>query len=163
MDEENVKENIINWEIPEYDEHKRNKHWYIIAIIVILAILAYSVFTANYLFTIIMLMGSFMLFYYDRKEAPMINFILEGEGVVVGNKFYDYDEIKNFSIVYKPKEDIKNIYLTFSNNLRNRITIPLMDQDPLIVRRYLLQYVDEDLDRNHEPVSESIGRMLKLQ
>jgi hypothetical protein len=163
MDEENEKENIINWEIPEYDRPKRNKHWYIIAIIVILAILAYSVFTANYLFTIIMLMGSFMLFYYDRKEAPMINFILEGEGVVVGNKFYDYDEIKNFSIVYKPKEDIKNIYLTFSNNLRNRITIPLMDQDPLIVRRYLLQYVDEDLDRNHEPVSESIGRMLKLQ
>jgi hypothetical protein len=104
-----------------------------------------------------------MLFYYDRKEAPILDFILEEEGLVIGTRFYDYDEIKNFSIVYKPKEDIKNIYLTFSSNLRNRIAIPLIDQDPLVVRRYILQYVDEDLERNHEPVSESIGRMLKLQ
>ena len=163
MNEENNQENIINWQIPEYDSPKRNKKWYIIAIVIILAILAYSVITANYLFTIIMLIGSFMMFYYDRKEAPLIDFVLEEEGIVIGNKFYDYDEIKNFSIVYKPKENIKNLYLTFNNNLRNRITIPLMDQDPLSVRRYILQYVDEDLDRNHEPVSESISRILKLQ
>ncbi|MCF7795244.1 hypothetical protein K9M50_02710 [Patescibacteria group bacterium] len=163
MNNKNEQENIINWKIPEYDRPERNKTWYVIAIIVILAILTYSIITANYLFTIIMLMGSFMLFYYDRKEAPMIDFVLEEEGIMIGNKFYDYDELKNFSIVYKPKEDIKNLYITFSNNLRNRITIPLMDQDPLIVRRYILQYVDEDLERNHEPVSESIGKMLKLQ
>jgi hypothetical protein len=110
-----------------------------------------------------MLIGSIMLFYFDQREAPMIDFILEEEGVVIGTKFYDYDEIKNFSIVYKPKEDIKNIYLTFNNNLRNRIAIPLIDKDPLIVRRYMLQYLDEDLDRNHEPVSESIAKILKLQ
>jgi hypothetical protein len=93
----------------------------------------------------------------------MIDFVLEEEGIVIGSKFYDYDEIKNFSIVYKPKENIKNLYLTFNNNLKNRITIPLIDENPLIIRRYLLQYLDEDLDRNHEPVSESIARMLKLQ
>jgi hypothetical protein len=163
MNEENSQENIINWKIPEYDRPKRNKRWYIIAIIVILAILTYSIITANYLFTIIMFMGSFLLFYYDKKEAPMIDFVLEEEGIVIGSKFYDYDEIKNFSIVYKPKENIKNLYLTFNNNLKNRITIPLIDENPLIIRRYLLQYLDEDLDRNHEPVSESIARMLKLQ
>lgn len=163
MNEENEQENIINWKIPEYDRPKRSKRWYIIAIIIILAILIYSIITANYLFTIIMFMGSFMLFYYDGKEASMIDFILEEEGTVIGSRFYDYDEIKNFSIVYKPKENIKNIYFTFSSNLRNRITIPLIDQDPLTIRRYLLQYLDEDLDRNHEPVSESIARMLKLQ
>ncbi|MFP4514391.1 MAG: hypothetical protein ACLFNO_00050 [Parcubacteria group bacterium] len=163
MNEEKQEENIINWKIPEYDRPKRNKLWYIIAIAVILAILAYSIITANYLFTIIMIMGSIMLFYYDRQEAPMIDFVLEEEGIMIGNRFYDYDEIKNFSIVYKPKEDIKNIYFTFNNNLRNRITIPLMNQDPLFVRSHLLQYLDEDLERNHEPVSESIGKMLKLQ
>ncbi len=163
MNEENQQENIINWKISEYDSPERNKRWYIIAIIVILAILTYSIITANYLFTIIMLIGSFLLFYYDKKKAPMIDFILEEEGTVIGSKFYDYDEIKNFSIVYKPKEDIKNLYFTFNNNLRNRMTIPLIDQDPLTIRRYLLQYLDEDLDRNHEPVSESIARMLKLQ
>lgn len=163
MSKENTQENIINWKIPEYDSPQRNKRWYIIAIVVILAILTYSVMTANYLFTFIMLIGSIMLFYYDQREAPMIDFILEEEGVVIGTKFYDYDEIKNFSIVYKPKEDIKNIYLTFNNNLRNRIAIPLIDKDPLIVRRYMLQYLDEDLDRNHEPVSESIAKILKLQ
>jgi hypothetical protein len=163
MSKENTQENIINWKIPEYDSPQRNKRWYIIAIVVILAILTYSVMTANYLFTFIMLIGSIMLFYFDQREAPMIDFILEEEGVVIGTKFYDYDEIKNFSIVYKPKEDIKNIYLTFNNNLRNRIAIPLIDKDPLIVRRYMLQYLDEDLDRNHEPVSESIAKILKLQ
>jgi hypothetical protein len=163
MSKENTQENIINWKIPEYDSPQKNKRWYIIAIVVILAILTYSVMTANYLFTFIMLIGSIMLFYFDQREAPMIDFILEEEGVVIGTKFYDYDEIKNFSIVYKPKEDIKNIYLTFNNNLRNRIAIPLIDKDPLIVRRYMLQYLDEDLDRNHEPVSESIAKILKLQ
>ncbi len=161
-DEKNENEKIT-WQVPEYDRPKRNRNWYIATIVVIIAITVYSIISANYLFTIIMIIGSIMLFWHDYQEAPLINIELEEEGIVIGSKFYDYDEIKSFSIVYKPKENIKNLYLIFNNNFKNRLTIHLMDKDPLKVRRYLLQYVDENLDRVNEPMSESIAKFLKLQ
>jgi len=46
--------------------------------------------------------------------------------------------------------------------MKQRLSIPLMGQDPLLVRKYLLKYLPEDLERNNPPLSEQITRLLKL-
>lgn len=159
-DTEEAKE--IKWKIPEYNKHKRTKLWYFNAIIVAIALLVFSFLTANFLFALIIVITGVIVILNDGRDPQKVKIVIDGEGIYIGKRFYDYDEFRNFSMVYKPKRDIKNIYFEYKNKTKQRISIPLMDNNPLIVRDFLLRYLDEDLDRTDEPLSEALARFLKL-
>lgn len=161
MAEENKNEKL-SWEIPEYIKHKRNKTWYIMASIIGLGLIVYSFFTNNFLFSFIIIIAGAVIIVTDSKEPQRITISLEEDGVKLGKKFYDYDEFKNFSIVYKPKNSVKNLYFEFNSAFKHRLSIPLEDQKPLQLRDFLLKYVEEDTDRTDEPLSESLSNWLKL-
>ena len=92
----------------------------------------------------------------------MVKISLTDEGVIVGKKFYDYDEIKDFSVVYKPRQEVKNLYFEFKSFLRPRLSIPLENKNPLLIRKNLLKYLPEDLDRTDQPLSEGLGKLFKI-
>jgi hypothetical protein len=152
----------ISWEIPEYNYEKKSKTWYIVFSVIIILLAAYCLFTKNFLFLIIVILGGILMFTTYDKKPKMINFELEGDGIVYNQKFYDYDELKNFSIIYKPKQKTKQLYFIYNNSLKPRLSVPLMDKNPVEIRHYLIQYLDEDLDRKNEPISETINKKLKL-
>ena len=49
--------------------------------------------------------------------------------------FYDYDDLKNFAIVYKPRLAAKNLYFEFKNVVRQRLSIPLDEVCKIIYLR----------------------------
>lgn len=153
---------IINWQIPEYRSQNRTKTWYIGACIVAFVMLIYSFITANFLFSVIIIIAALVIILNDRQSPTTVNVSITTEGLLVGNKFYDYDEIKNFSFVYKPRLDIKNLYFEFKSPMKHRLTLPLDNLDPLPIKNNLLKYLPEDLERENIPFSESISRFLKL-
>lgn len=153
---------IISWSIPEYDKHKREKNWYIISAIIGLIFLAYSFFSGNFLFAAIIIIGALVIIIHDGQEPIKIDFAITDEGLIVGKKFYDYDIIKDFSVVYKPNQNIKNLYFEFKNVVRPRLSIPLGDMNPLPIRENLLKYLPEDLERTDQPLSEALAKMFKL-
>ncbi len=152
----------ISWQIPEHDYYKRSWKWYLIASIIAIALIVYAIFTANYTFIIIIVIASALIFFTYDREPNMINFSLEEEGIIFDTRFYDYDEIKNFSVIYKPKENVKKLYFLLNNSLKPRLSIFLEDQDPVAIRNFLLEYLDEDLERLNEPISETISKKLRL-
>ncbi len=153
---------IIGWSVPEYTKYERTKTWYITASIITALLLIYSLWTANFLFAVIIVIAGMVIILHDGGDPVMVRFSITDEGIIIGRKFYDFDEIKNFSIVYKPKKGVKNLYFEFKNALRHRLSIPLRDMNPLPIRENLLKYLDEDLERTDQPVSESIAKILKL-
>jgi len=153
---------IIGWSVPEYEKHSRTKTWYIAASAIAGLLLIYSLWTANFLFAVIVIIAGLVIIIHDGQEPDMARFSITDEGIVIGKKFYDFDEIKNFSIVYKPKQGVKNLYFEFKNALKHRLSIPLQDMNPLPIRENLLKYLDEDLERTNQPLSESIAKLLKL-
>ena len=98
----------------------------------------------------------------DGQEPEKVKISITDEGVGVGKKFYDYDDLKDFSIIYKPKYGVKNLYFEFKFWIRPRLTIPLQDMNPLIIRDILLKYLTEDLERTDQPLSEALGKLFKL-
>ena len=48
------------------------------------------------------------------------------------------------------------------NFARTRFTIPLEDMNPIIIRRNLLKYIKENLDRTTTPLSEQLTKLFKL-
>lgn len=152
----------ITWHVPEYEKHERDRRWYILAGLVVVLLMIYAFWTKNFLFMGIILLGSFILALNESQEAPQVEIALTDEGVVVGRKFYDYDQLKNFGIVYKPNINAKNLYFEFKSPVKQRLSIPLMEQDPLAIRKELLKYLPEDLERTNRPLSENLSRLLKL-
>ena len=153
---------LANWLVPEYDKHERNRLWYIIAGAVALLLMLYAFLSGNFLFAVIIIVVALVVILHDGREADIVKISLTDEGVAVGRKFYDYDEFKDFAVIYKPKIGVKNLYFEFKNTLRPRLSIPLIDMNPLPIRENLLKYLPEDLERTDQPLSEGLAKLFKL-
>ncbi len=153
---------IMGWKIPEYDKHERTQNWYVIAAIVGALLVIYSFFSGNFLFAAIIIIGAFVIIMHDGQEPVKIDFNITDEGVIVGKNFYAYDTLKDFSLVYKPNQKIKNLYFEFKSAVRPRLSIPLNRENPLPIRENLLKYLPEDLERTDQPLSEALAKLFKL-
>lgn len=153
---------LINWDIPEYEKHDRTKNWYIAAGVIALLLLIYSFLSGNFLFAVIIVIVALIIILHDGQNPPLITFAITSEGIIVGRKFYDYDIIDNFYIIYKSREEVKNLYFEFKSVVKPRLSIPLLENNPIKVREILLKYLKEDLDKTNQPSSEALAKIFKL-
>lgn len=173
--EENNKVQYLSWQVPEYESKERDRRWYIIAITFLLVTLFFCFFeisnwkvlflgvNSNFIFALILILSSIITIINDGQEAALVEFKIGPEGINIGKKFYDYDELRHFSIIYKPNIEVKHLYIEFKNSfIHPRLSVHLDQQDPITVRNYLLRYLDEDLERLGPPVSEQLTKLLKL-
>ena len=161
---DNLQEGIeeISWKVPEFEKHERSKNWYIIAGLIAVFLLIFAIFTSNFLFAIIIITATLITIIHDGKNADLVDIIIDNDGIVIGRKLYEYDDLKNFSVLFKPREELKNLYFEFNNPAKQRLSIPLFDNDPLQIRDFLLKYLPEDLERTNMPLSENISKLLKI-
>jgi len=152
---------LLSWQFPEYNIYERKKSWYIWAGIFFLGLLSYAVFTANFLFGLIMIMAAIILFVSHNKEPENLNFSLSEKGIIVEDKIYPYKDIKKFWLLYEPPE-VKNIYFEFKSSFKPILIIPLQNQNPLKVREILKKYLTEDLEKENESTSDALARVLKI-
>jgi len=164
MSEENKnkEEEIISWEIPEYKKHDRSKNWYILSGIVAVVFLLYALFYQNFLFAIFIVIVSIVLILNDGKEPMRVKVAITDNGVKIGKNFYEFDEFKNFSIVYKPDQNIKNLYFEFDNYIKQRLSLNLEDVNPIKIKELLSPILKEDTDRKDPPLSEKLADLFKL-
>ncbi|PLX21756.1 hypothetical protein C0584_01475 [Candidatus Parcubacteria bacterium] len=163
MDNNEEKEILqISWNVPEFEKHNRSNTWYIVAGLTASFLLIFAIFTSNYLFAIIIIATSIITIVHDGNSPDNVNVTLSSDGVAIGSKVFDYDDLKNFSVLFKPNEELKNLYFEFKNPAKQRLSIPLLDNNPLQIRNFLLKYLDEDLDRTNIPLSEGLSKLLKI-
>jgi hypothetical protein len=169
------KAQYLRWQVPEYKKHERSRNWYLLASAFALICLFFCFFTfsswhsisflglsSNFLFALIIVLATIVMIINDSQAALLVNIELGPEGVKIGEKFYDYDDLKNFAVLYKPKQSLKNLYFEFKSALRPRLSIPLRRLDALTVRNFLIRYLTEDLERTDAPLSEQLTKLLKL-
>jgi preprotein translocase subunit SecG len=164
----------LRWPVPEYRNPERSKTWYILAVIFIFIALFFCFFTfqswhlvwlglsSNFLFALFIIIAIIIMIINNNQSPLMANIELGPEGVRIGQKFYDYDEIKNFAVLYKPKQSVKNLYFEMKNSIHPRVSIPLRHMDALTVRNFLVRYLEENLERTEVPLSEQLTKVLKL-
>ncbi len=164
----------LRWQVAEYKKHERSRNWYILAGLFALICLFFSFFTisgwrivflglgSNFLFALIIILSAIVMIINDSQNPLMVDFEIGPEGVKIGRRFYDYDELKNFSVLYKPKDSVKNLYFEFKSFAHPRLSVPLRRMDALTVRNFLVRYLDEDLTRTDPPLSEQLTKLFKL-
>lgn len=164
----------IRWQVPEYRVPERSKHWYLAATAIISLMLFFCFFairgwsivflgpSSNYLFALFIIITVIIMIINDSRAPLMVNVELGPEGLKLGSRFYDYDKINNFVVLYKPKQSLKSLYFEFNNTVHPRISVPLRHLDALTVRNFLIRYLDENKERTEMPLSERLTKLLKL-
>lgn len=152
---------LMNWEIPEFEKHERGRWWFIIALLVVAALLVWAILTANYLFAILVIIFAITYYLQISREPVDVTVALTEKGVAIGDRLYPYETFRSFWVIYKPPE-VNTLYLGFKNTLRPEMSIPLKKKNPVKVREILLDYLDEDVDKEDESSSDFLRRQLKL-
>ena len=152
---------IVEWDVDEYPQHIRSRLWYVLAGLVSVGLVIYSVATSNFLFAIIILMGSVLMLLSIFMKPARIPVVITSTGIIIGDLYYDYQAVKDFSIVYDPPE-VKILYLDFYALTHPLIAVPLEDVDPNIIRENLLTFCQENLRRNEEGLTDLVRRVYKL-
>ncbi|MBI2989849.1 MAG: hypothetical protein HYY51_01510 [Candidatus Magasanikbacteria bacterium] len=148
---------LHEWTILEYEQHKRNVLWYTCMLVIGLALVAYALFTGNFLFALIIVLFSIILFLQSQQDPPRLPFRITELGIVINSRFYSYSELENFYIIYNPPE-IKTLFFEPRSSARPRIRVPLGDQDPSEIRFTLREFLPEDTEREEEPFSDMFAR-----
>lgn len=149
------------WEMPAFDKHERGKTWYFGLAVLSVLLIAYAVWTANFLFAFIIFLSAIIILLVGSQEPRHILVQIGDNGIVVDGKLHLFQDIGNFGIVYQPPM-AKVLYIEPKATLAQRMRLELIDQDPVELRSHLRQYLQEDLDLQGEHLSDIIGRLLKI-
>lgn len=166
MVEEKIKatdhgEVFFSWQFPEFVQYDRGRGWYLTAGLISLALIIWSVWTANFLFALGLIIIALIVALHENRDPLTVNFEINEDGIKLADKFFEYKEIKDFFIIYEPPA-VKDLHFEFDSYLRPRLAIPLQDNDPVEVRAVLLRQLPENLSRQDEPLSDYLARKWKL-
>ncbi len=152
---------LMAWEVDEYPRAIRSGRWYAIAAVVGAGLIIYSVVTQNFLFAVIVLMLGVITLVSTFREPNRIEVIITTAGIVIGEAFYDYRSVNDFSIAYNPPK-VKQLYFSFRSVIQPLLSIPLENVDPNEVRSYLIEYCRENLERTEETLTDTLRRVYKV-
>ncbi len=153
---------LLEWSIAEYDEHVRPTAWYVIMTAVGSVLVGYAILTDNFMFAIIIVLFAIIVFLQSHQKPIVIPFRITELGVIINNRLYQYSELKDFYIIYQPPE-VKMLFIETIATMRPRLRIPLMDMNPNEVRELLLEFLEENVQKEEEPLSDKIAREWRIR
>jgi len=152
---------LIAWQVDEYPNHDRSRLWFVLGAIGAVLLIIYAIATANFLFAVILLTGGIVILLSTFQAPEKIDVGITSNGIIVGDHFHNYKEIKNFSIAYEPPA-VKTLYVDFEKPWLPLVAIPLEDLDPNYVRQCLMPFCLENLERTEETLTDYVRRLYKL-
>jgi hypothetical protein len=160
-EEVNTGKVVFSWLFKEYEQYVRSKRWYLVALVVCVALVVYALFSANYLFALVIILFGIVMYLHEMQPPMDVYFGITETGVILGKKFYKFSELEGFWVIYNPPE-VKNLYFRLKNVVKFRVKIPLLDFDPNPIRDYMKRFLIEEAEQEEEPLSDRLARILKI-
>lgn len=146
------------WEALEYEFHPKDKKWYTyVALFTSGTVILAIIFNAGLSALIFGLIGAIIILVGGKEPQNMV-FSIDPMGVAVGEKFHSYDQLDSFWIHYTP--EVQEISLKSKKMFSVYIKLPLGNQDPVMIRTLLADYLKEE--RQEEEISDLITRRLRF-
>lgn len=142
MIEEYSEDVLAHWQGPEYEVYPKDKKWYLIATLILAAIIAYAVITNSPIMAITFILIGIVGYIHLQKNPRVLDFKITRDGVSAGNEIYEFDQIKSFWIFYEPPHT-RILSLRTKGSLVPFIHIPIHQEDPGKIRKTLLKSIPE--------------------
>jgi hypothetical protein len=129
----------IYWDYYEYEFEEKTTEWFLILGTIASLMIVICIILQNFLLVLIILLSSFILGTYARREPSIITYGLGRNGVKHGEAVFKYDTIKSFWV----NEQRKHLIIESTRIIKPHIILPLADTDPEIIRKKLLPIITE--------------------
>ncbi len=150
---------LMQWKALEFKQYDRPKSWYISLLLIAGGLIIYSLLTANYLLIIITIILAVIINSLTRKNPETLDIAITSKGIKVNEKLYTFTEdLESFWILYDPPE-LKTLNFKRQQRFIPELSIQLEKQNPLKIREFLLEYLEEEIERE-EHMADQISRKL---
>ena len=155
-----VKESVLlAWKALEYPEYTRDLRYYALVGLLFLVLIGYSIFMRDwYGIGILVILIGFILWYQTKKPVEHV-YRASQLGLYVDNRFYAYNEIYSFWLLFG--KNSRSLNIIFNKKYLPQLTIILENVDPLVVRTTLGKYIPEENSRK-ETISDRLVRLFRL-
>ena len=136
----------FEWQAPEFPKKQKAKSWFIIPAIITIVLGIFALVTESFLFLITIILAFLVFYIYANKEPKIIKFKINEKGLEIDERVYDFDSLRSFWIFYDPPEQ-KEISFRSQKTLLPYIRIPLADENPSEIRKFLLRFL---LEKRHK-------------
>lgn len=151
---------VLNWEAPSFQKNDRTIKWYLGALVIIVALIAYSAWQQDWFVIGVTIVVSAVMFWYIYSINPRdVVYKITPIGFYVDDKFYPFSEMHSFWMVYN--ESVKNIYIAFNKKYLPALIVNIEAIDPVILEGYLLKKIPEQEDRG-ENLADKLTRIMGL-
>lgn len=151
---------FFTWDILEYPQFQRSLGWYVLAMLLGLSLIIYSLVIRNYLFVLIVILVVFIIMMRTFEAPRRLKVQIAEDGVIIGNQFFPYENLSNFYIVYRPPL-VKKLFFSFKNSMPP-LSLDLKEIDPVSLRTQLLELMEEDLEKEHQGLDDILETLFKL-
>jgi hypothetical protein len=149
---------LFEWSVDEYEQYDRPRRWYIVVGIIVLALIGFGIFTNNFLFTLIILLAGIIVYLQSAQPPIEVPVAVAERGIIIGRRFYPYDEFSEFYIIFIP-DQVKTLFLETKSAVQPRILLDITDIDAVELRKVLLRYIEENFEKEEEPLSEQMRKI----
>ncbi len=150
---------IMHWKADRFEDLDRHPRWHVVVFISLVVLLAYSLFTNNFLLAIIIILSGMLIYLFEKMPAKTFRFGITTEGVFAQDRIYQFSRLESFWIFYEPgKNGRKEVSLKRKGNLLTHAHIPMGETDPNKIREVLLKFIPEE--EHEESMFDVIERLL---
>lgn len=95
-----VSDEVVTWEASEYINHQKSPRWYVLLTIATVLLAAVLWFLLRDIWSLIVVGVMYMaISVYARREPRVLRYSVSGTGISIGEKHFDYDQFKSFSVI----------------------------------------------------------------
>jgi len=134
---------ILSWSGPLYVHKPDMKVILLLSLTLFTIAVLFQIIQKNIITTVLFGLLGVVILIKANKKPEVINFEINPLGVKVGERLYQFREIKSFWIEYEPALGIKELSLQPKKWYRSFIKIPTYDQNPVQLRSFLLNFLPE--------------------
>ncbi len=140
--------NPIEWQTKEFQYFPKSKMWFLVLFVVAGVIEVYFLLSGNFFAFVTFLLVFFVVILYSVKKPNVLRLRIDDSGVKVNENKYEFSEFQSFWIFYDSYRfdgpiEVKELLMQREGAFKQPLTIPLENQDPVVLRNFLNEYLDE--------------------
>jgi hypothetical protein len=90
----------VSWTASEFIAHQKSPAWYggLVAVALVLTVVIFAI-TRDIISVIVIFLGMGAFWYYAGRQPRQLQYQLDSQGVMIGQKRYSYDSFRSFAVV----------------------------------------------------------------
>ena len=149
---------IFAWKSPDFIQYERSGRWYIIVGVVAIVLAGLLAWQELWTGVALVIVAAIIFIISSRIKPREVICAVYTEGVVVGDKAYEYGEFKSFWISIG---ELPKLKLQRTGRIAGIVEMPLQNVDTNQIRLYISKHLPEEEEKGEDLV-DYINRILRF-